>query len=189
MLLENSALVPQLSRHTICFSANIDHHYSWGLECTQNSWCNNEFEVLQDRKLGDEEDLENLWHVDINYFGRKFIKGWVVRGVNRWDISFNEFKSFLYLIQMSGSCNFAKRDEIYNKVIITSPESMGGYILSRKRFNLIIIAWHYVNQAYFRRKDPNSYLQIPTFFRIDASVIKRFEGYYQVRLKHIGVVL
>jgi hypothetical protein len=84
---------------------------------------------------------------------------------------------------------FAKRDKIYNKVIITSPESMGGYILSRKRFNLIIIAWHYVNQAYFRRKDPNSYLQIPTFFRIDASVIKRFEGYYQVRLKHIGVVL
>ena len=79
MLLENSALVPQLSRHTICFSANIDHHYSWGLECTQNSWCNNEFEVLQDRKLGDEEDLENLWHVDINYFGRNFFDIWSLK--------------------------------------------------------------------------------------------------------------
>ena len=189
MLLEDSALVPQPSRHTIGFSGNIDHHHSWGLECTQNSWCNNEFEVIQDRKLGDEEDLENLWHLDINNFGRRFIKGWVVRGVNRWDISFYEFKSFLYLIHMSGSCNFAKRDEIYNKVIITSPESTGGYILSRKRFNLIIIAWHYVNQAYFRRKDPNSYLQIPPFFRIDARVLKRFEGYYQVRSRYKGVEL
>ena len=183
MFLEKSALETQSDRHTISFSATIDEYYYDSIDCSRSSRFGYIIDQIQDRKIEDKGKLQILWHRDINYYGRKYIKGWVRRGLNRWDITFDEFKSFLYLIHMSGYCNFAKRDEIYDRLIILSPESSRGYIMARKRFHLILIAWHYVNQAYYRRNKEFAYQQLSPFYQVESKVIRRFEGYYHLRPK------
>ena len=183
MFFEKSTLESESDRHVICFSANIDEYYYDSLNCGSSSGSDGAVDTIQDRKIGDNAKLQNLWYRDINYYGRKNIPGWTRRGLHRLDISFDEFKTFLYLIKMSGYCNFAKRDEIYNSLTVVSPESDGNHIMNRKRFHLIIIAWHYVNQAYFRREHQLSYQQLSPFYQVEEKVIRRFEGYYQLRTK------
>ena len=182
MILEMSDLEHIPERHIISLRANLDHHYCGGPKCVLISKSNDIFRVIDDPELVKMEALENLWLQDINYYGRKYIKGWVRRGLNRFDTSFCEFKSFLYLIKLSGYCNFAKRDLIYDSLKVLCPESKGGLIISRNRFKLLMIAWHYVNQAYFRRKDQVAYQQLSPGYQVDSKVIRRFERYYQMRL-------
>ena len=95
--------------------------------------------MRQGREIKEPENLKKIWVRDINNLGRRYIRGWVRRGINRLDISLDELEAFLYLIQISGPCNFAKRDIIYNNFIIQVPESARGLVMDRKRFNLIII--------------------------------------------------
>jgi len=170
-------------RHIISFSATIDEYYYDSLDCSRSLRFGDMIDQIQDREIEDNDKIQNLGHRDINYYGRKYIKGWVIRGLNRWDITFDEFKSFLYLIKMSGYCNFAKRDEIYDHLTVLSPESSRGYIMVRKRFHLIVIAWHYVNQAYYRRNNQSAYQQLSPFYQVESKVIRRFEGYYCLRSK------
>jgi len=183
MFFENSILESESDRHIICFSASIDEYYYDSLYFGQSLGSDDTVNMIQDRKIGDEAKLQSLWHRDINYYGRRYIPGWTRSGLHRLDISFDEFKTFLYLIKTSGYCNFAKRDEIYNSLTVLTPESTGDHIMSRKRFHLIIIAWHYVNQAYFRREQQLSYQQLSPFYQVEDQVIRRFEGYYQLRPK------
>lgn len=183
MFLEKSTLVSESERHVICFSGNIDEYYYDSLNCGPSSGSDDAIDMIQDRMIQDKAKIQNLWYRDINYYGRKYIPGWTRRGLHRLDISFDEFKTFLYLIQLSGNCNFAKRDDIYNSLTVVSPESTGDHYMSRKRFHLIIIAWHYVNQAYFRRKEQLSYQQLLPFYQVEEKVIRRFESYYRLRTK------
>ena len=170
-------------RHIISFSATTDEYYYDSLDCSRSSRFGDMIGQIQDREIEDNDKIQNLWHRDINYYGRKYIPGWRRRGLNRLDISFDEFRSFLYLIQMSGTCNFAKRNEIYDNLILLCPESTRSNLMSRKRFNLIVIAWHYVNQAYFKRKQQLHYQQLLPFYQVESKVIRRFEGYYHLRPK------
>jgi len=170
-------------RQVISFSATIDEYYYDSLGCSRSSRFGHMIDQIQDREIGDNDKIQKIWHQDINYYGRKHIPGWRRRGLNRLDISFDEFRSFLYLIQISGTCNFAKRNEIYNNIILLPPESTRSNLMSRKRFNLIVIAWHYVNQAYFRRKQQFHYQQLLPFYQVESKVIRRFEGYYCPRPK------
>jgi hypothetical protein len=177
-------------RHIISFSATTDEYYYDSLDCSQSSRFGHMIDQIQDREIEDNDKIQNIWHHrDINYYGRKYIPGWRIRGLNRLDITFNKFRSFLYLIQMSGTCNFAKRNEIYTNLTLLHPESTRTNLMSRKRFNLIVIAWHYVNQAYFRRKQQLAYQQLSPFYQVEDKVIRRFECYYQLRQKTNKVVL
>jgi hypothetical protein len=117
------------------------------------------------------ENLKNIWLQNINILGRRYIGGWVRRGVNRLDISFDELEAFLYLIQLSGYCDFAKRDIIYNNLIIQVSESDKSLLMNRKRFHLLIIMWHYLNQEYFRRSDKDAYDQLGPFYNIKPKII------------------
>jgi len=140
-------------------------------------------EVRQCRKIIEPENLKKIWLRDINILGRRYRRGWVQRGVNRLDISFGELEAFLYLIRLSGPCDFAKRDIIYNNLIIQVPESSRSLLMNRKRFHLLIIMWHYLNQEYFRRLDKDAYDQLGPFYKIKPKIIRRFEGYYELNLK------
>jgi len=168
-------------RHIISFSATTDEYYYDGLDCSRSSSFGCTIDQIQDLEIDDKDKIQNLWHRDINCYGRKYIPGWRRRGLNRLDISVDEFRSFLYLIQMSGTCNFAKRNEVYSNLTLLLPESTRTNFMSRKRFNLIVIAWHYVNQAYFRRKQQLAYQQLSPFYQVESKVIRRFEGYYRMR--------
>jgi hypothetical protein len=183
MFLEKSTLVSESERHIICFSGNIDEYYYDSLNYGPSSGFDDTNDMIQDRMIQDKAKLQNVWHRDINYYGRKYIPGWTRRGLHRLDISFDEFKTFLYFIKMSGYCNFAKRDEIYDSLTIMTPESTRDHYMSRKRFHLIIIAWHYVNQVYFRREQQLSYQQLSPFYQVEDKVIRRFESYYRLRTK------
>jgi hypothetical protein len=139
--------------------------------------------VRQDQKLIEPEDLKIIWLRDINQLGRRYVGGWVRRGLNMLDFSSNELDSFLHLLKLSGPCNFAKRDIIYDNLSLMSPESIGGSIMNRKRFNLIVIVWHYLNQSYYRRIDKTAYDQLGPHYQIERKIIRRFEGYYKLNLK------
>ena len=139
--------------------------------------------VIKGQMINKSENLKNIWLRDINILGRRYRRGWVRRGVNRLDISFGELEAFLYLIRLSGPCDFAKRDIIYNNLIIQVPESSRSLLMDRKRFHLLIIMWHYLNQEYFRRLDKDAYDQLGPFYKIKPKIIRRFEGYYELNLK------
>jgi len=139
--------------------------------------------VIKGQMINKSENLKKIWLQNINILGRRYIGGWVRRGVNRLDISFVELEAFLYLIQLSGHCDFAKRDIIYNNLIIQVPESDKSLLMDRKRFHLLIIMWHYLNQEYFRRLDKDAYDQLSSFYKIKPKIIRRFEGYYELNLK------
>lgn len=181
MLLEKSKLMMEPKGHSISFKANLDHYHNKSPKSTLIWRSNDTFHMKQDPELVGNEELENIWLRDINLYGRRYIKGWVRRGLNRLDTSYYEFKAFLYLIKLSGPCNFAKRDLMYDNLKILCPEQEVGLVISRKRFKLLVIAWHYVNQAYFRRKDLIAYQQLSPAYQVDSNVIRRFEGYYQMR--------
>jgi hypothetical protein len=65
--------------------------------------------------------------------------------------------------ELSGPCDFAKRDIIYNNLIIQVPESSRSLLMDRKRFHLLIIMCHYLNQEYF---DKDAYDQLGPFYKI-----------------------
>ena len=140
-------------------------------------------DVRQCQKIIEPENLKTIWLRDINQLGRRYIRGWVRRGLNILDFSPNELDSFLYLLKLSGPCNFAKRDIIYDNLIIQVPESARGLLMDRKRFNLIIIMWHYLNQEYFRRSDKDAYHQLGPSYKIKRKILRRFEGYYKLSSK------
>ena len=183
MLLEKSCLMNKAKGHTTSFRANLDQHYCESPGYTLISRSNDIYHVKQDPGLVLNEDLKMVWLRDINIFGRRYIKGWVRRGLNRLDTSYCEFNSFLNLIKLSGPCNFAKRDLMYDDLKVLCLEREYGLLISRKRFKLLVIAWHYVNQSYFQRKDLIAFQQLAPAYQIDSKVLRRFEGYYQMRLK------
>ena len=81
--------------NAISFSATIDEYYYDSIDYSQSSRFGYIINQIQDREiLEDKGKLEISWHRDINYYGRKYIKGWVRRGLSRWDITFDEFKSY-----------------------------------------------------------------------------------------------
>jgi hypothetical protein len=43
--------------------------------------------------------------------------------------------------------------------------------------------WHYLNQEYFRRLDKDAYDQLGPLYQINPKIIRRFEGYYKLKLK------
>jgi len=64
-----------------------------------------------------------------------------------------------------------------------STESIGGPIMNRKRFNLLVIVWHYSNQSYYKRIDDGAYHQRGSQYLIERKIIRKFEGYYKLNLK------
>ena len=60
------------------------------------------------------------------------------------------------------------------------PETNRSLIMDRKRFNLLIIMWHYLNQTYFRKLDKLAYHQLGPYYKIERKIIRRFEGYYKL---------
>jgi hypothetical protein len=141
-------------------------------------------DVIKGPMINKSENLKNIWLRNINILGRRYIGGWVRGGVNRLDISFHELEAFLYLIQLSGHCDFAKRDIIYNNLIKQVPESSRSLLMDRKRFHLLIIMWHYLNQEYFRRSDKDAYHQLGPSYKIKRTkILRRFEGYYKLSSK------
>ena len=58
-----------------------------------------------------------------------------------------------------------------------SPESTGGPIINRKRFNLLVIMWYYL-----RRIDIVAYNQLDIYYKVEVKLIRRFERYYELYL-------
>lgn len=139
--------------------------------------------MIEAQKINKNEDLKSIWLRDINKLGRRYIVGWFKRGLNKLEIRLDELESFLYLIELCGPCNFAKRNIMYDSLKLMSPESTGGPIMDRKRFNLLIITWHYLNQLYFRRLDKSAYHQLGPHCKVGRKIIRRFEGYYKLNSK------
>ena len=160
-----------------------DQYRCWCSDCNKNLDEIDINGVIKGQMINKSENLKNIWLRNINILGRRYIRGWVRRGVNRLDIRFDELEAFLYLIQLSGHCDFAKRDIIYNNLIIQVPESSRSLLMDRKRFHLLIIMWHYLNQEYFRRSDKDAYDQLGSFYKIEPKIIRRFEGYYKLSSK------
>ena len=128
-----------ISRFIICFRLESDQYRCWCTDCSEILIFYDIPQVRQCRKIIQPEDLKKIWLRDINQLGRRYIRGWVRRGLNMLDFSSNELDSFLYLLKLSGRCNFAKRDIIYDNIIIQVPESARCFQMDRKRFNFIII--------------------------------------------------
>jgi hypothetical protein len=169
-----------MSRYSIYIRAKFDNYRCCCPDCSEILSLHDICEVIYAPKINKKEDLKSIWLRDINKLGRRYIAGWFIRGVNRLEISLNELECFLYLIKLCGPCNFAKRNIMYDSLKLMSPESTGGPIMDRRRFNLIIITWHYLNQLYFRRLDKTAYHQLGPQYKVGRKIIRRFEGYYKL---------
>jgi len=186
MSIKNITIVAHLERHEICLRAESYDYICYCSDCCQTSTLSEQSDVLDSRELDKSEELLKLWYGKTNDLGRKYIKGWVRRGRDIIDITFNEFKLFLYIIKSIGHCNFLKRNEIYDNIlsVVSFSETISSEPINRKRFNLIMIAWNYLNQSYFRESKV-FYDELYPFYQVESYIIRKFESYYG--LKYMGI--
>ena len=182
MSIQNITLAPQNERQGLCLRAESYDYICYCSDCCQNSSLSEQSEMLDSRKFGKSEELLILWYRKTIDLGRKYIKGWVKRSQDTLNISFNEFESFLYILKMTGSCNFMKRNKIYDDMlsIINRSGTTTIDLINRKRFNLVMIAWTYVNQSFFRGNIA-FYEELLPFFQVECSIIRKFESYYVLK--------
>jgi hypothetical protein len=129
----------------------------------------------------DDDVVISRWVEQTNQFGRTYMPGWRVAGVNRWDTEIVEFKGFLSLIILTGVIQWASRDEMFRR---DNREVRFVHMMtSRKRFEKLIVCWHYANvqqyraltqqeQALFRRQHP--FYQVEDLVRVLQERFRRF---------------
>lgn len=131
----------------------------------------------------DDEVIIPRWVDATNAFGRHYIPGWRVRGVNRWDTNALEFKAFLAVVNMTGILGFANREEMFRR----GPREFAYIhsITSVRRFSTLLLAWHYVNVEEYRIMEPAlqaAYRRAHPFYQVEGLVEtlqNRFRRYYR----------
>ena len=188
MSIENITIAAHLERHDICLRVESYEYICYCSDCCPTSSLSEQSDMLDSRKLDKSEELINLWYSKTNDLGRKYIKGWVKRGLDTINISLYEFKSFLYIIKLTGPCNFFKRKEIFDNIRsnMNPSETPASVLITWKRFNIIMIAWNYLNQSYFRNSKA-MFEELQPFYQVEAHIIRKFESYYGLKLKRIKV--
>jgi hypothetical protein len=188
MSTKNITIVAQLERHDICLRAESYDYICYCSDCCPTSPLSEQFDMLDSRKLEKSEELINLWYSKTIDLGRKYIKGWVKRGLDTINILLYEFKSFLYIIKLTGNCNFLKRNDIYDNIrsVMNPSETSTSVLINRRRFNIIMIAWSYLNQSYFRNSKA-LYEDLQPFYQTETHIIRKFESYYGLKFIRIKV--
>lgn len=130
----------------------------------------------------DDAVVLSTWVEQTNLFGRLYMPGWRVGGINRWDTNLTEFKAFLALIILTGVMPWANRDEMYRRGNREVAFVHG--IMSRPRFNRLMIAWHYANVDHYRVMNPQEqalFRRQHPFYQVEdlvAVLQARFRRYY-----------
>ena len=56
-------------------------------------------------------------------------------------------------------------------------ETSASVLITCKSFNIIMIAWNYLNQSYFRNSK-SMYEELKPFYQAEANIIRKFESFY-----------
>jgi len=91
-----------------------------------------------------------------NKYGRRYVKGWT-QGITFKDTTINEMKAFFAIIIHSGIVKYPSRDDMFDTS--KKGDAFVKSLMSKKRFEQLMNAWHYTDVEGYHQMDRDEQLQ------------------------------